>query len=205
MSASSDVPPSHDAISSLRNFISSGNDNTMQETLAKLKLISHISTDKVLDTKRFTLSERGYLASIYRTIFVNNQSRTHAHKFFSETINSAFMLAFGYIDSNDIFIRNTGEMILAAIKETIPGLENHKNSYPDDIMHGGRMAALIGMINTKLDTCKMQQAAPFIAQPIAPQPSQQPSQQSDQQPTQTNDKTAAGNAHNNGDGRRRPN
>jgi len=173
----------------------------MQETLAKLKLISHISTDKVLDTKRFTLSERGYLASIYRTIFVNNQSRTHAHKFFSETINSAFMLAFGYIDSNDIFIRNTGEMILAAIKETIPGLENHKNSYPDDIMHGGRMSALIGMINTKLDTCKIQSTAlPLIAQQAVSVVDTQPSQS-----TQTNDKTAAGNAHNNGDGRRRPN
>lgn len=137
----------------LRNFISSGDDAIVQGTIAKLKLIAHITSDKVLDTKHFTLSEKNLLTSIYRTLIVHNQSRNHAYKFFSETINAAFVLALNYISdsrSKDAFIRNSGEMILAAIGETIPGLENHIKAYPDDVTHESDMRSLIAMIEAKL-------------------------------------------------------
>lgn len=137
----------------LRNFISSGDDAIVQGTIAKLKLIAHITSDKVLDTKYFTLSEKNLLTSAYRTLIVHNQSRNHAYKFFSETINAAFVLALNYISDakhKDSFIRNSGEMILAAISETIPGLENHIKAYPDDVTHESDMRSLIAMIEAKL-------------------------------------------------------
>lgn len=140
------------ALQQLRDFISSGDDVIMQEIMAKLKLIANITSDKVLDTKYLSLYEGNLLTCVYRN--VNNQSRTHAHKFFSETINSAFILAFNYMSRNDNnFIKNAGGMILEAIKETIQGLENHKKRYPNDVMHAGKISSLIDMINAKLLIC----------------------------------------------------
>ena len=139
---------------SLRNFISSGNDEITQDIVAKLKFISHITSNKVPDTSRLTMDEKSYFLSLYRTILARDQSRAKACKFFSDTINEAFILAFDYLDPNNSegsdFMKNVGNMILGEIKNTIQGLENHKRSYPEDVIHAGRIAAIIEMINKKL-------------------------------------------------------
>ena len=135
----------------LRNFISNGNDVSSQEIIAKLKFISQIEENKIIDTQYFSVLDKSYPTSIYRTIISRNQSRKVALKFFQDTINSAFSAALSYADADDKFIKKTGEMILGELDGCIHGLENYAKTYASDIMFVSKLNTLIETTQAKLD------------------------------------------------------
>ncbi len=97
-----------------------------------------------------TLSNIGYFTSIYRTLLGRGESRERSLDFFRRTIQDGFDLAQECFEKEDRFFKDTGIMVINAIRECKVGIENHAKTYSGDRMHVAKIDVLLLSIDARL-------------------------------------------------------
>lgn len=139
--------------STLKSFVIDGSERSVQDIVSKLKFISKIKEDEVVDVTSLSLAEKGWATSAYRTyraiIARDNESRDDTLEFFRQVTEKAFDLAGKYLTSNDVFYQEIGTMIINALQESKVGISNHAKTYKKDRMHVSKIETFITTLDTK--------------------------------------------------------
>jgi hypothetical protein len=135
----------------LKTFISDGSDRVVQDCISKLKFISRIRENEILNTKTLTLQEWDLTVSAYRTFVDRKQSRETSLEFYRTVIKEAFTLCISYLDDGtDPFLHHTAVTILDCLDGVSSGLSNHAKTYSGDTKHVADVETLIQTTEDKV-------------------------------------------------------
>jgi len=134
----------------IKSFIIDGSERSVQDTVSKLKFISKIEEGEIVDVHTLTLYPLGLVTSLYRTFFARGEGRDHTLNFFRRTIQDAFDLALECFQNEDAFFRQTGAIIITAIRDARVGILNHAKTYAGDKMYESKIDTLILGIDARL-------------------------------------------------------
>lgn len=152
----SSSPPSHFYGSSpegiRRSYVADGSEKIVNEISSKLKFISKIKENEVLDTRSVSLMEVGWKTSLYRTFIARCESKETTYDFFLSTINSSFELIEKYISHEDRFFRDISMMLIKDLRSAKQGMTNHTKTYSRYEHHISKIETLIMNIDIRLDS-----------------------------------------------------
>jgi len=132
------------------NFVKDGGDRDVQDIVSKLKFISKIKEDEILDVKSETLMEKGWITTGYRTIFARKECRKGALDFFRDVTNQALEKISNYLDKDGEFYYNVSAMIFSVLKESKDGIQNYQKTYKDDKMYVSEIETFLLLLETKI-------------------------------------------------------
>jgi hypothetical protein len=133
-----------------KNFVIDGSENSIQNIINRLKFISKIQSEEIVDVQSLTLSEKSIKTSLYRTFLARNESRQLTLEFFQKTIKEAFDRACFCFQNKDWFYKKMGTMITKSLGETLSGLENVKKTYESDRLFTSSIDTLVETIKIKI-------------------------------------------------------
>lgn len=122
----------------------------IQELISRLKFISKIQTNQIVDLKSFSVMQPSLSTSLYRTcIRMGSESREEVLLFFCNTINSSIDYATKYSKVKDKYHEMVCHLILNALEQSKSGILNYKKTYAKDIMYCSKIETLLETFQVK--------------------------------------------------------
>lgn len=134
-----------------RSYIADGSERIVNDVSSKLKFISKIKENEVLDTRSVSLMEVGWKTSLYRTFIARCESKETTYEFFLSTINSAFELIEKYMAFPDRYFKDIALMLIRDLRSAKQGMLNHMKTYSRHEHHISKVETLIINIDIRLD------------------------------------------------------
>jgi hypothetical protein len=148
---SSSYPPSSNSPNTLRAFTRDGSEKHLNDTLSRLKFISKIKPNEIVDTRSMSLMEIGWFTSVYRTFVVRTEGRDATLDMFKNVIDMAFDLAELYSTSDERMYKDVGNTLIESIRQSKTGILNHSKTYDTDRMYASKTEAFIRTVDIRLD------------------------------------------------------
>lgn len=122
----------------------------IQELVSRLKFISKIQPNQIVDLKSFSVMEPCISTSLYRTcIRLGSENRDDVLLFFIHTVNKSFDLAFEFTKMDDSYKKSLAKMIISSLDKSMVGILNYKKTYSKDIMYCSKIEAFIETFHVK--------------------------------------------------------
>ena len=137
------------------NFLIDYSEKTVQEVISKLQFISQVKNGEKLDLYSLQIvSADSWVTSAYRTFLSRGESRANSLEFARTVINHAFGLACTYLEKDDDYNTNIGEIIIRSIIGSKKGLKCMEETYKLDRLHVSEIHALILILDSKIEDMK---------------------------------------------------
>jgi hypothetical protein len=121
----------------------------IQELTSRLKFISKIQPNQIIDLKSFSVMEPCLSTSLYRTcIRMGSENREEVLLFFINTINHSIELA-TKLNQQDSYHKSIAAMIIESLDKSKMGILNYKRTYAKDIMYCSKLEAFIETFHVK--------------------------------------------------------
>jgi hypothetical protein len=121
----------------------------VQELVSRLKFISKIQPNQIIDLKSFSVMEQCLSTSLYRTcIRMGTENREEVLLFFINTVNHSIDLAVKF-KQQDSYHQSIALMIIEALDKSRFGILNYKKTYAKDIMYCSKLEAFIETFHVK--------------------------------------------------------
>lgn len=125
-------------------------DKIIQDVVSRLKFISKIQPNQLVDLKSFSIMEQSLSTSLYRTcVRMGSENRESVLLFFTNTINSSLELATKYFSHKEEYYINIAKMIIHSLEKARGGILNFKKTYIHDIMFCSKIETLIEHLDIK--------------------------------------------------------
>jgi len=122
----------------------------IQELISRLKFISKIQINQIVDLKSFSVMQPSFSTSLYRTcVRMGSESREDVLLFFCNTINSSIDYANKYSKIKDKYHEMICHLILNALEQSKAGILNYKKTYAKDIMYCSKIETLLETFQVK--------------------------------------------------------
>lgn len=122
----------------------------IQELVSRLKFISKIQVNQIVDLKSFSVMQPSITTSLYRTcIRLGTESREDVLIFFTDTINTSIEYATKYNKIKNAYHKMICGMIVSALEQSRIGILNYKKTYAKDIMYCSKIETLLETFNVK--------------------------------------------------------
>jgi len=131
-----------------------GRNKSVEEIISSLKFISKFKAGEILNTQNETLTQGGWITSIWRTFIYRRESRQETLEFFRRVTNDAFAMLNCFLRDNDRFNQELGVMIFNAIRESRDGIENHKKTYSSDQRYVSEIETFLLLLDARLKEYK---------------------------------------------------
>ncbi len=138
--------------STIRNFTIDGKVRDVQELLSKLRFLSKIQKGEKLEiVSKLSLIDGGsWINAFIRTVNGSKESREHAFEFIQKVCEEGLEVATSFLNTQDTFQHEVGNMIIQALKEAQDGIKNHMDTYKSDRMFGSQVETFLKLLNAKL-------------------------------------------------------
>lgn len=142
---------SSNTTNTLRSFTRDGSEKHLNDILSKLKFISKIKPNEIVDTRSMSLMEIGWLTSVYRTLVVRTEGRDTTLEMFKTIVDSAFDLAELYSVSEERMFKDVGNTLIESIRQAKNGIINHAKTYETDRMFASKTEAFLRTVDIRLE------------------------------------------------------
>lgn len=138
---------------SIKNFSSSGKEESVRDMIAKLKFISRIREDEKIDVKGRFVVKPDPMSIAYRTV-ISRETRDDTYDFLKNTIDQAISMISIYIGekTGEQFNSVIAKLLVDNLKSTREGLENIGKTYEKsgDINFMCKINSLIETMDAKI-------------------------------------------------------
>ena len=115
----------------VKKFIISGQEDSLEKLLSRLKFISKIKRGEKLDIKSMTIVKSNIPSRAYRSI-ISRETRIETLNFIKGTINTAIDLLYYYICIENQFDQKIAQVIITNLLSAKNGITNLIITYNDD-------------------------------------------------------------------------
>lgn len=127
----------------------------VQDIVSKLKFISKIQQNQIIDLRSFSIMEPCISTSLYRTcIRLGSENRENVLLFFTNIINSSLDLVTKYLNYDKDYYTNIALMIVSSLEKARGGIINFKKTYINDVMFCSKIETLIETLDIKYNNLK---------------------------------------------------
>lgn len=125
-------------------------EKVIHELISRLKFISKIQINQIVDLKSFSVMQPSLSTSLYRTcIRMGTENREEVLAFFCNTINSSIDYATKYSKIKDKYHEMICHLILNALEQSKAGILHYKKTYAKDIMYCSKIETLLETFHVK--------------------------------------------------------
>lgn len=133
-----------------RHFVTNGGENSVQDTISKLKFIAKIQKGEKVDVDALSIHQTSYLLSFIRTLF-RNESRDKTITFIRTTYGESFEIIEDFSKNGDQFNNRVVSLLLETIQTSIKGLQNLIDTYHEDRMFVAKVETILETVVAKLE------------------------------------------------------
>ena len=126
------------------------------DIIAKLKFISKINKEMLIDVGTMTISGRSWRTSIYRTLVTfcsREESRDKTLEFLKVTTSVA-LSKLKALNTRDAVEGGMAKLILKSLQEAKGGIRNISETYKEDTMFSSRIETLLETLEVQIDNVK---------------------------------------------------
>jgi hypothetical protein len=125
-------------------------EKTIQELVSRLKFISKIQINQIIDLKSFSVMQPSISTSLYRTcVRMGTESRDDVLVFFTNTLNLSIEYATRYSLKKDSYHQMMGDVIISSLEHSRNGIINYKKTYSKDVMFCSKIETLLETFHVK--------------------------------------------------------
>ena len=126
-------------------------DAAAQDVVSRLKFLASVRPGERIDIATLTVLGNTFASRAHRALFARGESRDATLDFVRRTFIEAFALISSCGAHPGAFERRVGGLVAAALAAARGGVAALAETYVDDRMYAARVAALIEMVDVRID------------------------------------------------------